>query len=83
MERPRQVHISCATHSSDCADRVGKEQPTAGMISLLLLVFIASVDCSVHWAVKVDGGIEVAEQIAKENGFNFLGKVTMHFMLSF
>ena len=46
------------------------------MISLLLLMLmILSSECSVHWAVQVNGGIEVAEQIAKDNGFEFDGKV--------
>ncbi len=46
------------------------------MISLLLLMLmIFSSECSIHWAVQAEGGIEMAEQIAKDNGFEFYGKV--------
>lgn len=47
------------------------------IIHIFLVLFAYLYGCSaVHWAVQVDGGIKVAEQIALENGFNFVGKVS-------
>ncbi len=44
-------------------------------IILLLLIFIVSTESAMHWAVKIDEGVETAKKIAQENGFNFIGQV--------